>query len=364
MDNKIIIPKDVKRQIDYLHLSYPDKEWSGILTYVVDKGDFTTLKDMEFRVIGIYPMDLGKSSYTEFDYNEALAHVYDIFEKDGFELEDIKTGMVHSHHNMKAYFSGTDIDELKTNSKKHNFYLSLVVNVDEDYAAKVAFPSKVDITENHNILDKNGNTISFAKRSKLSESVLDIDLGIEIEQDVSLEDWFKDRIKELKATPSRSYSYNRSNLPAQSNYYNPGSIYTPPSYGRSWNKSYQPEIPFKENPKTDEKLDSKIEDFLLELGYKVFNLKWASLRALVSTCLKEPMISGTEMFKNFNSNFDKLFEKYFQKKSSENADAEFIIIEAVDMIETCERELMHSKYPWVEDNMLDEFEMRIYEQIP
>jgi len=56
---------------------------------------------------------------------------------------DVRRGLIHSHHNMKAYFSKgtkdsrTDWGELLSNFHLHDFYLSVVVNNADDLVAKV-----------------------------------------------------------------------------------------------------------------------------------------------------------------------------------------------------------------------------------
>ena len=43
---------------------------------------------------------------------------------------------------MQSFFSGTDTEELLTNADKYYYYLSLIVNFDGNYCAKIAFPSE------------------------------------------------------------------------------------------------------------------------------------------------------------------------------------------------------------------------------
>lgn len=45
---------------------------------------------------------------------------------------------------MDVFFSGTDKQELVTNSEHHNFYLSLIVNNRNEMTAKVAFRTKIE----------------------------------------------------------------------------------------------------------------------------------------------------------------------------------------------------------------------------
>jgi len=189
------IPTHVKKQIDFLHGECKNNEWSGILIYKKNAGDFTKEEDFEFEVMGIYPMNVGSHAYTEYEYGKHIAEIYDLFD----DIEVVKTGLIHSHHNMSAFFSGTDMDELKTNCKKHNLYLSLVVNFNEKYVAKIALPSKTSVVRSYELLDDYGNPITFSKTETESDIFI-IDLDVEIEDvQFSVEPWFETRFKEVKA---------------------------------------------------------------------------------------------------------------------------------------------------------------------
>ncbi len=342
MQNKIIIPNNVKKQIDYLHSTYPEKEWSGILVYTVSEGNFYNLDSFNVEVKGIYPMDLGKAAYTEFEYEKALVDVYNIFESKDLPIEIIETGMIHSHHTMKAYFSSTDMDELKTNARKHNYYLSLVVNVDEEYAAKIAFPSKVDIKETHRILNKQGQSIEIP-RERNSESLLTIDLDIEIEESSPLDSWFKERIKDLKTVPSKSWE-------SRTRFY--------PSYpSREWRKpttaTLFPEIPAS-------KQEDKAEDFFVDLISQLVNKQYHSLNRAIFDLASTQSIKG--LFDNFDEVFVKTYIKHFNGKAGTSEELEDLVTNLIVLIETMDSDKIDriSK----DDNCLDDLKDLLYEQIP
>lgn len=90
---KIIIPQKIEDIINYLHKTVGSIEWSGILFYKHTKGNINKLKDLEFTIDFIYPMNIGSSAYTEFDYNSEVMQAYDISEG----LIDCSTGMLHTH---------------------------------------------------------------------------------------------------------------------------------------------------------------------------------------------------------------------------------------------------------------------------
>ncbi len=78
--------------------------------------------------------DIGNPVYTEFvnspEFFEFMMNRPDLMEQ--------SSGLIHSHNNMGVFFSGTDSDELYSNSVNHNHYLSLIVNNKLEATAKVA----------------------------------------------------------------------------------------------------------------------------------------------------------------------------------------------------------------------------------
>lgn len=190
---KIIIPKDVENIIDYLHKSVGATEWSGILFYKLVGGNINELKDLQFQAQFIYPMNIGNSTYTEFDYNSEVMNAYDLSDS----LIECSNSLIHSHHNMSAFFSGTDTDELLSNCKHFNYYISLIVNFAKDYKCKIAFPSKTKTTREFVIKNSEGKLVN-AKSSVEEDNIIVGELKIEFENSVSPEEWLVNRTAELK----------------------------------------------------------------------------------------------------------------------------------------------------------------------
>lgn len=186
---KLIITEDLQKTINYLHSKVGSTEWSGILFYKLTKGSIKDLKNLEFTAEFLYPMNIGSHAYTEFDYNEDVINAYDIYE----EAINCSSGLCHSHHSMSAFFSGTDTSELKENCKNFNYYLSLIVNFDGKYCAKVGFYSASEVKTKLAIKDSVGKI--FNKQiTKTEESVLIGDLEIET---ISQPEWLVNRYAEL-----------------------------------------------------------------------------------------------------------------------------------------------------------------------
>lgn len=89
-------------------------------------------------------MDLGNATYTEFNMSEDVA----AYMADNIELFDCNTGLCHSHHVMSTNFSGTDMSTLLTEGNDTNCFVSLIVNNEGTYSAKVTrkVQSKSEVT--------------------------------------------------------------------------------------------------------------------------------------------------------------------------------------------------------------------------
>ena len=135
-------------------------------------------------------MNLGTGAYTNFKHDGSIVKAYNAIGDD--DLESL-TGFCHSHHNMQAYFSTTDMKELEDNAEAYYFYISLVVNTSAKYACKIIFPSNSE--SKYTFRNKDGELLKFIKTSK---DYLEGDLEIVFESKTDVSDWVKNRFLELK----------------------------------------------------------------------------------------------------------------------------------------------------------------------
>ena len=181
----LVISENVLSQITYLHHFVGTKEWSGLLIFSETAGSIEELHKLELRAEAVYPMDIGNSTYTEFDYDESIIDVYSQFDMlDGDKITK-RIGTVHTHHSMKTFFSGTDMGELHNNTDKHLYYLSLIVNFETDFKAKIAVLGEEDSTVIYR-----GKSLHTQKMKKLYI----VDCDILVENDFA----FVDRVNLLK----------------------------------------------------------------------------------------------------------------------------------------------------------------------
>ena len=226
---KIIISKEIEASINYLHKFVGATEWSGILFYSLQSGDIKKLKDLEFKVEMIYPMNIGSHTYTEFEYDGQIMNAYDIRE----DLIEKSTALIHSHNNFSTFFSKDDTEELLDNCKHFNYYISLIVNFSKDWCCKIAFPTKAKINKEFSIKDNNGKLIK-AKSSVEEELALVGDLEIEFENAVVVDKWLEERMTELKKQKDAKPAVVHStfNFPTTSN--NPQNAYTSAYNSANW----------------------------------------------------------------------------------------------------------------------------------
>ena len=209
---KVVIPKNVMIKILYLCTVIATVEWSGVLFYTV-KGTIKNPSKMVITLRDILPMDKGTQASTEFEYDERYVEFLMSDEK----RMEYKSGLIHSHNNMAVFYSGTDQDELKTNSKAHNFYLSVVVNNKLDIIGRIGISASAEsvVETSYKGLDENGNTydIEPAKLRVKNEKLFFMDCDMVYEKPKSaIEDEFLDNVATiLKPKVAKSYGKTVSN---------------------------------------------------------------------------------------------------------------------------------------------------------
>lgn len=128
---KLFVPRKVEEKIRYLIRKFPSTEWSGVLFYK-HTGNFED-GTLELYCEDIYPMDLGSSTFTDFKMDENVIG----YVAENIELFNCETGILHSHHTMGAFFSGTDLDTLRSEGNDTNCFLSLIVDTRGTYVAAI-----------------------------------------------------------------------------------------------------------------------------------------------------------------------------------------------------------------------------------
>lgn len=130
---KLIVTEELERKIRYYLDRFPNTEYSGTLFYKVTG----SIKEMNFEITAFdfILQDIGTSTYTEFNMSpDVVAYMVDNPELLG---EDVYQGLMHSHHTMGAFFSGTDYATLREEGSDRTHFLSLIIDTKGTYQAAI-----------------------------------------------------------------------------------------------------------------------------------------------------------------------------------------------------------------------------------
>ncbi len=114
------------QKIRYFLSRFKNREWSGPAWYkcINNKDGFPVY----WELIHFVAIDLGHGAATEYAGEDLSKAIFKIYSANKKLLKDTYVGMIHSHHNMTAYHSGTDEDTLIDMCPDTGFYGSLVVS--------------------------------------------------------------------------------------------------------------------------------------------------------------------------------------------------------------------------------------------
>ena len=151
----------------------------------------TKPKEVQLTATYFRLLDLGSPGYTSFDVDPS--DMVDMYNEKP-ELMEQRAGLVHSHHNMDTFFSGTDTDELHEKAM-NGLYLSLILNNDWEPIAKLAWGGEVERK-----IESKWNWSSIGQISNKTETekmdvVYELDLNVVMQGEVH-NTW--EKFKELK----------------------------------------------------------------------------------------------------------------------------------------------------------------------
>lgn len=183
----LVIPKKVEEKIRYLCSRVHDVEWSGTLFYSIE-GSFD---DGTFKAtcLDICVMDIGSQGFTQ--YNDTADIINYRVNHPELLQEGVYEGLIHSHNNMSAFFSGTDSNTLLQEGADLNHFLSLIVCNNGPYVARVTrkLVKKVE-TEYHIVTTESSYYNTYDNvRVELSQDKVTTEEGSDT-SDVVLVEWF------------------------------------------------------------------------------------------------------------------------------------------------------------------------------
>lgn len=175
---KLIVKSTLEDKIRFMCASLPHEEWSGILFYKVE-GSLKT-NDLKLTCEDMLILDIGNKTYTEFAMDPEVA---------GYMVEnsliDCYQGLIHSHNSMPTFFSGTDTQTLLTEGAERNHFVSLIVNNEGVYSAKITKNIITDGIFKGDVYYNTFENVAIDKkqieREIKTNKVEFIDLNIEIE---------------------------------------------------------------------------------------------------------------------------------------------------------------------------------------
>ena len=126
---KLYISRKILNKANYFLNQFPSKEWSGPAWYSckTDKDNFPE----QFTLEDFHPLDLGSSAATEWEAGD-LAKILKSKYEEKKKLKKCFLGLIHSHHDMGAFFSGTDEETIREMAHETGFYPSLIVSTKAD----------------------------------------------------------------------------------------------------------------------------------------------------------------------------------------------------------------------------------------
>jgi hypothetical protein len=222
-------------QITALHKECGKTEWSGVLLFRTVSEDLERPENFRAVAEAVYPMDFGTGAYTEYDHGEDSLEIFERYPKADPEANRTpwKLGHIHTHHDMGAFFSGTDDGELRENANKYPYYLSLVVDFKGTYKAKVAFIAETQRKISYKFRNKR-RVVDVPSESMLVTFNLDVKM--------MLDEWFYQRLDELdvrgkkttySSTPTIPYTSPTTTHPART-----GSNHNPTPTNSTVGESY------------------------------------------------------------------------------------------------------------------------------
>lgn len=213
---KMIIPSFVEQKIRYICSKIWDREWSGTLFYKAE-GSFED-GSLVITCADIFVMDIGNTTYTEFDMSPEVV----TYMAQHPELMECQTGLIHSHHSMASFFSGTDTNTLEEEGKDRNHFVSLIVNNAGSYTAAITrkIKSKRTISDTFSYESFEGTPIeSTDSKEKEIEEIQYFYLNIIKENNNSLMPEIDSRLEEIKkAKTVKEIKYNQDTLFSDNNY--------------------------------------------------------------------------------------------------------------------------------------------------
>lgn len=310
---KIVIPVEVEKKIRFLCKNIWDVEWSGVLFYKVE-GAFED-KSLTIRCVDLFQMDIGTSTYTEFNVSPDMA-TYMVDHPELLE-EGIYQGLIHSHNNMATFFSGTDTATLSAEGNDRAHFVSLIVNNAGKYTAGVTRKYKCvqTVSEKYTYPTWNGEVREGVETFDIEEEKLEwfnLDIVFEDATD-DFETEMMERLKEIKESKKKVVvpMYKGRNYYSQYDNYGKNIEEYYGEEGRGWYKAKEvKEIPAKQGELPFEQPDEEN----LDIPYGVVTVDKDIVQSIVRQLVTSSIIISNESavdVKKWANSMESLYRRRF-----------------------------------------------------
>lgn len=174
---KMIITKELERKIRFICSKINNIEWSGVLFYT-HEGEFED-GSLTIKAVDLIVLDIGDATTTQFQCSNPDVITYMVDN----DLLDCDMALIHSHHTMSTFMSGTDLNTLLQEGTDRNIFVSLIVNNAGTYTAGITRRIFSKITEEKCYKTFQDKEICKPEESYETEYVEWFNLSIEKEED-------------------------------------------------------------------------------------------------------------------------------------------------------------------------------------
>jgi tetratricopeptide (TPR) repeat protein len=300
----VILSDKVWHKIQFLCKNISTVEWSGCIIYNI-KGRLDQPEKLDIKVLDLIPLDKGTTGFTSYHFDERVLNF--IVENDYLEY---KIGHIHSHHSMKTFFSGTDLEEVNENSEHIKPYLSIIVNNANEFSAKLAFRMKRLSSTAYQYQDVDNKTMTLELPQE-DEYVANYNCKVIVPNplynvDVKFLDQFND-INKPKAIPKSLPKVNHKEIP----FFGEDNWKANSKLDKQLEFLFEDESMFSDDLKQQEKLFTT----LLRLGVEIENDSFEQALEDIENCIvSDPDFTLEQYAYSLNKNFDKITTEILKLK--------------------------------------------------
>jgi len=174
-------------KIHFFHEKFKGREWSGPawFRYALDEHGYpTALELIYFHVVDI--ATAAETEWTQAAFAGVFPDILSMFIKEGVDPTTLMCGNIHSHHQMRAFFSGTDTNAMNEHAPEEGFWISIIVSTSGD-------ESKTINNKTLSLPTNRCGAISY--KGRFNRAVIDYNMDVYDEQHNFADDAFADEIE-------------------------------------------------------------------------------------------------------------------------------------------------------------------------